>query len=322
MSRLRGVSRRSILRLAAALFAGAGLRTVSAAKSGYGPEFGTLAESQIDGLATWASRNYNINATILLGSFPVMSKDEVGGACLALELAKTDDDSLTGLQFVAGTWPDRVKGFNRFGATQELVSVRANAVRESAYTCFMSTSSEKGFADGRRAVTATGPESMFSIARGRSTPDGCAFELRHRPASARLNWSDCIGLLHAISDWGPLPNVHPLPDSPPCALPTFLFATRRALRTNQPVLYNHNGAVYRLIANPQPADGDEQMTVCHLSKIGERREVIFRLWFKSGDDSGFPARIEFHPKSFLKLTLTENTSTRNPVLRPILGEIG
>lgn len=41
-------------------------------------------------------------------------KENVGGGAIAIERAVDGASVWTALQFVAGSWPDRLKGFNRF----------------------------------------------------------------------------------------------------------------------------------------------------------------------------------------------------------------
>lgn len=118
-----------------------------------------------------------------------------------------------------------------------------------------------------------------------------------------------------------LPDLRRLDNSPACALPSFLCATRRALHTAQPVLYHHNGDVYRMLIKSEPAENGRRLARCVISKVGDSHELEFRLWFGGNELNGLPVRIQFHPKSFLKLTLEVDSFAKGSVLRPMLGQI-
>ena len=112
---------------------------------------------------------YRVNATLMVACVPVFSKQNAGGAYLSREQTALDGATVTRLEFAAGSWPERLKGFNRFGATRETVREENRAVVESAYVSFMASSREKNFSEARQAFQST-PESLpLTVARGRST---------------------------------------------------------------------------------------------------------------------------------------------------------
>jgi len=246
---------------------------------------------------------YRVNATLMVACVPVFSKQNVGGAYLGVEQTAVDGSTVTRLEFAAGSWPERLKGFNRFGATRETVREENGAVVESAYVSFMASSREKNFSEARRAF-ASAPESLpLTVARGRSTSAGCTFAIEHRTAPGNYSWRNCLDLAGEF-DGLPLPPAATLEEYPTRALPTFLFALHRAIRTDSPAaatLYTHNGKVYRLRTRAQidPRSGEIALT-CSISGQTE-----FKLWLASRDRTGLPKRIEFHPKSFLNLTLEQ-----------------
>ncbi len=118
---------------------------VAAASSSPQPllEIDRLADQAAPGVIITHTRRYRVHATISVLSVPLFSKDNVGGACAIVEEAVCGPSRTTALQFAGGSWPERLKGFNRFGMTQEAVSERGEDVLESAYLSFMTTSAER-----------------------------------------------------------------------------------------------------------------------------------------------------------------------------------
>jgi hypothetical protein len=244
----------------------------------------------------------------MVACVPVFSKQNVGGAYLRVEQTAVDGATVTQLDFAAGSWPERLKGFNRFGATREMVREENRAVAESAYVSFMASSREKNFSEARQAF-ANAPESLpLTVAHGRSTSAGCAFAIEHRTAPGNYSWRNCLDLAGEF-DGLPLPPAAALEEYPARALPTFLFALHRAILTDSPTtatLYTHNGKVYRLRTRSQiDSHSNEIALTCSTSSRNEPGQTEFKLWLASRDRTDLPTRIEFHPKSFLKLTLEQ-----------------
>ena len=79
----------------------------------------------------------------MIASVPIFSKQNVGGACLVIEEDTRSECTVTCLQFAAGTWPDRLKGFNRFGVSREAVREENGTVVESAYLSYMASLAKK-----------------------------------------------------------------------------------------------------------------------------------------------------------------------------------
>jgi hypothetical protein len=267
---------------------------------------------------------YRVNATVILGCIPIFSKQNVGGAYLSLEESGGPQCKVTCLQFAAGSCPDRLKGFNRFGATQEAVREEQGAVIESAYLSFITGGHETNYKDAREAFAASPGSLPFTIARGKSTQMGLTSEIEHRTVPATYSWSNCLDLADELQASLPLSAEKPVQESAGRALPTFLFAVRRTLLNGcekSAVPFMHNGKVYCLRARLQvdPRSG-ELMISGRIAASGERNETEFRFWTVSHDDSVLPKRIEFRPKSFLKLVLEADSAQSGPVLRPLFKQ--
>lgn len=266
------------------------------------------------------SRRYCVNATVMIGSIPIFFKRNVGGACLLIEEDTCKGCTVTCLQFAAGSWPDRLKGFNRFGVNREAVREEHGAVIESAYLSFMATSAEKDFTQARQAFTQT-PEGLpFTVARGKSTLTGCASQIEHRIAPAKYSWSNCFDLADELDEQSNTPSETRTAGSPGHALPTFLFAVRRAVRTDHTAStpYIHNSKVHYLRTRRHSDPQSNELAITgRISSTGEPAETEFKLWLAAHDDASLPTRIEFRPRSFLKLTLEHDPKQNGPALRSL-----
>ena len=277
------------------------------------------------GPASYRFRRYQVNATVVFVSIPLFSKVNVGGACAIVEQGVNPEGAVTGLQFGAGSWPDQLKGFNRFGMTEEVVRENRSGIAESAYLSFMTTAREKNFSEARDAYLASPNTLVLTVAHGRSTASASTAEIEQRQEPANYAWSKCPDLIDRLRRELPFTNASVSAEHPGRALPTFLFSVRRAI-LNGPGkntdLYVHNAKVYRLRTESHVDSHSGHLIVeGHTSLEGDHSESEFRLWVALGDDSALPSRIEFRPKSFLKLTLepATDTNTVHP-FRPLFTE--
>ena len=55
------------------------------------------------------------------------------------------------------------------------------------------------------------------------------------------------------------------------------------------------------------------------TEVQTRQATTFELWYEHGDPTGIPARIEFYPKSFLKLVFEQTTSEDGPKFSYLLN---
>ena len=196
-----------------------------------------------------------------------------------------DAHTTTRLEFAAGTWPERLEGFNRFGVTRETVQEESGTLVESSYVSFMASSREKTFSDAREALRNTPASQPLTVARGRSTAAGCAFRIEHCTAPENSSWRNCLELANSFEGL-PLPQIEPLAGYSAGTLPTFLFTVWRAILSDSAettALYTHNGNVYRLRTRSQvDSHSNELALTCSISGQTE-----FKLWLSSRDRTAF-----------------------------------
>lgn len=314
-------TRRSILLLSAAWLVDRSVGRLFARQAA--PSVAELALRWPVHAASFRSRHYVVNATVILGSIPVLSKSRIGGAFLSCEEAAGSECAVTGLQFGAGSWPDRLKGFNRFGMTQELVRDRCGTILESVYSSLMTACGENSVAQARRAFLDTADRLHLTIAKGRSTLAGSTANIRHETGTANLSWIDCPKLFAQL-DEGNAPVYLPVSESEGGrALPTFLYAVRRAIQNPQHTasFYAHNGQVYSLESQVRTDSKSGELAVtARTRRRGAQDYSEFKLWMGAGE-TDLPTRIEFRARSFLKLTLETDPNPSGPVFKRLLNNI-
>lgn len=321
MPQLWSGTRRSVFRFAIALVLGGAARRLFAFHNR--SPLAEIALRRTGNPINAQFRRYRVNATVMIGSVPIFSKQDVGGACLLIEEDACRECTVTCLQFAAGSWPDRLKGFNRFGVSREAVREENGAVVESAYLSCMASCVEKNFGEARQAFAEAQASLPFTIARGRSTVTGCASQIEHRTAPAKYSWSNCFDLADQWDWQQDLPPETPADRFPGQALPTFLFALRHAIQTDCTTAtpYIHNSKVHHLRTRRHSDPQSNELAIAGwVSSPGEPRETEFKLWMPQPDGTALPNRIEFRPRGFLKLTLEHDAKQNGPVLRSLFQQ--
>ena len=280
---------------------------------------GEVQPSRVLACSKFRSRQYVVSATVILGSIPIFTKAKVGGALLTIEEAGTDTCGVTGLQFGAGSWPDQLNGFNRFGLTQELVKRENCTITESTYLSFMTPCHEASFSVAQRAFGSTGQSLAVTIAHGHSTASGYTSKIVHQTVPAKLSWVDCPKLTDELRGrLAPL-SVGITHIDTERALPTFLYAVRRALCSDPQdgaTLFAHDAKVYSLSTHREhDSRSGGRVFTARTSQQGSRAESRFRIWMASDAEQDLPLRIEFRPNSYLKLTLEAGDTQSRPVFK-------
>ena len=331
MSAFGNGNRRSFLAIAAACLCSARLSRIVAKQ--------TPATASAPVPSRIRSRRYSVQATVMLGSIPLFTKSGVGGALLTLEESGTPEYGAIALQFGAGTWPDRLKGFNRFGATQEIVRLDHGHLAESSYYAIMTSSREANLSQAEQAFRSPTHSLLLTVGSGTSTAAGCSARVEHKAVPAACSWSDCPQLMRELREQKSPPlRASPAVAAPSaqgvscplCAarqqpvLPTFLYAVRQAIlsgRSDASARYTHNGEIYTLTTQSHMANRSTQTAItARICRDDSHAQSEFRVWMASDSDSELPLRIEFRAKTYLKLTLELDERQTIPVFKPILAE--
>ena len=67
------------------------------------------------------TRTYQATATILVLGLPIFKRKDVGSGCASVEFGCAGSQTVTALQFAAGSRPERARGLNRLGLMREAV---------------------------------------------------------------------------------------------------------------------------------------------------------------------------------------------------------
>ncbi len=259
-----------------------------------------------------AFAHYRAHATISLLSVPIFSKQDVGGAVLQVEQRAAGNASTVAVQFCAGSWPDRLRGFNRFGMTQEKVQVEEGRIVESNYLSFMTSSPEKNLAQAKQSFVESKSVS-FSADHGRTAEGEYTSVVDHIALSGAHTWFDCRQVADSLKQSFSQAAPHKRSGG---ALATFLYAAREAVLRRVPcqIEFLHAAKIYRLTSawpNPALMEGTIHDESGHVTSQ-------FKVQVDRNDPAAMPPSFEFRPKSFLTLRFQRTEPQTAPTLQPLL----
>lgn len=266
-------------------------------------------------------RRYRMDATILLLGAPLFTRERAGGAYASVEIGRGTGAPAIALQFAAGSFPSRAHGLNRFGILREAVVEQPGTV-EFSFAGLMTRAREESFEQARRALEATRGSAEVVVARGRSAGSG--------PEATAQTWIENIDLAPG-SDWSNLGDTlsgalrhqpRALARETACGqATTFLHAMRGAAHCREPIVtrqFVHAGNLYLLTTRRRPERPLELEGI--IRDPAGARHAQFRTAYAAGDESGLPTRIEYRPRSFLRLTFEVEPEATQPVIPPVFPE--
>ena len=287
-------------------------------------------------------RRYRAHAYIHLFALPIFSRQDVGGGYAVVEHGTAGDQAVTGLQFAGGSSGERAHGLNRVGLIQEAVIERQGACFEAAYFGFMVSSGEKSLDQGRKSLqTNTQGSIAYSAASGSGRVGRFHCAVSHLAVPARFNWASFEQLtreMHTLIGGASETASFDLTLDHGAERPeTFLYSVRRAILSGDSKKTNiivYNGKRY-LLSTEKQADRRagllmEARGVTHkpdaiwrlngtTTEAQTRQTTTFEIWYERGDPTGLPARIEFYPKSFLKLVFEQTAVDDGPKFSYLLN---
>jgi hypothetical protein len=267
------------------------------------------------------TRRYRADAVISLLGVHIFSRRDVGRGTATLRESKDGDRQLVGLEFAGGSIPERCHGVYYCGSSEESVVACSSVPQEAAYFGFVSAAVTESYEQARQRVLANKQTlSRYVIVEGSHEP-GCA---RYEKGSVELPATDVADISDLIAELRERfsqversSQVFRERDS--STQPTFLYSVLTALRSGKPRIgldYVHNARRYRLecesASDPRMGGAlaekkltDRAGAVTRLT--GRVRDLetghvsTFRLWLD--DSSELPLRIEFEPRSYLRIAL-------------------
>ena len=276
-------------------------------------------------------RRYRMDATILLLGAPLFTRTSAGGAYASVEksrdISSGPDASAVALQFAAGSSPARAHGLNRFGILREAVVTRAvqrQAGRadatEISFAGLMTRAREENFDQARKALASSPDGAECIVARGKTSASGIQTWIDPTEVGADRNWTNLGETLTAALRREP---ATPPRETAAGSGTTFLHAMHSAALCQEPVFqrqFTHAGKSYWLETrrHPQrPSQRPSDLTVELAGAIHDlngARRAEFRTTYQVGDESGIPIRIEYRPRSFLRLTFEAELEATQPVI--------
>jgi hypothetical protein len=305
-----GLSRRTLLR--SWLVSVLGKKSAGATGAGFDP-----VSFALRGFAATVAfqRRYRMDATILLLGAPIFTRPAAGGGYATVEESREiggdQAAAAMALQFAAGSSPARAHGLNRFGILREAIVERRDTT-ELSFAGLMTRSREQNFEEGRKALASSTRGAEGVVARGRTN------------GSTIQTWIDSIDLGPDCS-WGNLDEtlcdaLRRGPLAPPRETnrgraTTFLHAMRAAALCPETFVrrqFMHAGKLYWLETRRHPEHPLDLAGAIHDSSGARCAE--FRTTYAAGDQGGIPIRIEYRPRSFLRLTFeAELEATQPPI---------
>lgn len=257
-------------------------------------------------------RRYRADAAILLLGITIFRRSGVGGGEASVEETSDGTSTTRTLFFAAGSDPARAHGLNRLGWIREVVREANSIPIEAQYFGVLTASPEESLEHARKSIaTPASSRSIYSAVSGRNTPGDSRSAITHFELAAGAQWSDRRLIDAAQStfqdkvEWRETswPGGKQIP-------PTFLFAlatllSQRAQHAAGRYVYNEQEYLLELDA-PQfgnPAGKADRLLPVH-GKIRNQRtggQTTFSVWMEDSPGSIVPQRIEYQPRSFLRL---------------------
>jgi hypothetical protein len=266
-------------------------------------------------------RRYRADAQILVLSLPILRRTGVGGGSVVWREWREPAGLNRLLEFTGYSDPERAAGLNRLGMIRETSRGDDNAVRESSYFGVMTASPEESAEEAHKALHSAATEAVYTAIHGRIADGQVETATALFTGPARLS-ADRRNELFARAEQA----LAAAPKKPPefrasGAIPAlFLHALADALRTPErgQTQYVYNGRLYRLwvrnAADPRTAAYFRERGMIRagagvvrvagkVRREAGGKETDFRLWIEEGAAQPVPLRIDFQPKSYLRLVL-------------------
>jgi hypothetical protein len=264
---------------------------------------------------------YRVDATILLLSVPVLRRNGVGDARVALrqspETTENGSERRLALEFAAASDPSRARGLDRMGWIREVVLEKDGAAQLAGVLGIMSDSPEQTAEKARTALRSEASaerlvaiDSSYSGSADRRTRSRV---IRFR--APRGNWTGGEGLPDlARQSFQSSPVSWKEARWPGDVAPTtFLYALKRCLEAGGPrsteYIWNQDRYAMHL---QREADANVSREFSapvdrvhgELENLTQNlRPLRFQIWIDRESPIPMPLRIEFQPRSFLRLTL-------------------
>jgi hypothetical protein len=263
-------------------------------------------------------RCYRVDATVLVCGIPVFVRKGVGGGYAAVETSTTGEAAAVALQFAAGSWPDRSSGLNRFGVLQEVVINRQTGRPDCCFRGLITASKEEDLGEVRKALRSSARTVEVILARGLASGGHMRTWTEAAAIPPDHTWVEASAMLGGLVRDEPRDGAHEVEVG---GATTFLAAMRSAALWCQLAFdcpFVHAGKLYALEASRRAGAPGELTGVIRNNRGHKSAE--FRVSYAAGDGSGIPIRIEYRPKSFLRLIFECEADGPQPAIASLFKE--
>lgn len=265
-------------------------------------------------------RRYRAQAIVTLLGVNIFTRTNVGAGYAVLEQCNSDDGHAVGIQFAAGSLPERAKGLNRSGYFQEVVHAPKTGHTKAAYFGFMTSSPEKSLDQAQKAIASNGgDQAAYRVIEGLTAGVQASSALQTVMAPAKIQWPS-IGDLHRL--FRGTRQVKMQPAAVPVETTTFLNAVRHSIldpapKATRSIVYN--GKLYRMTTEKEN-DGARVRVSGTMIDSTNGDKSPFRFWYEPKSPNIVPVKIEYKARSFLKLVFEHDGSLDQPAVLSTLKQ--
>jgi hypothetical protein len=263
-------------------------------------------------------RGYRIHATITLLSMPLFSRRDAGGGSIMVEDDATPGGGRrTGLQLVAGSFPERAHALNRFGFIQELVAETTGELPALSFFGFMTTSTERTLDDAKKALAKNGGGISITAIEGQSRAGQLECRLARSKVPQTCGWKECRKLAPAIRALFSSESVEKSSIAAGAGTRTFLYTVRQAMQApleDFKAPFIHQGKLYELRCRRKTERNGLIRLSGAIEHIATGEKTGFRLWFHPEEPGAPPVRFEFQARSFLRLVFEHDPAVFTGIL--------
>jgi hypothetical protein len=266
-------------------------------------------------------RRYRADAQVLVLSLSILRRSGVGGGSVVWREWGEPAALNRMLEFTGYSIPDRAAGLNRLGLIRETSRGEPNGPRESSYFGVMTASPEESAEEAHKALRSNATEAMYTAIDGHIAGSQVETATAHFMGPTRLSAERRNELFaHAEQLLSTAPKRPPEFRANGNVPGLFLHVLADVLRApeRQQAQYVYAGRLYRLsvhhAADTRAAAYFQERGIIRKGAAVVRvngkvrreaggKETDFRLWIEEGAAQPVPLRIDFQPKSYLRLTM-------------------